>query len=341
MPCFLPVGTRGAVKGVEFDRLEGWDCRAVLANTYHLMTRPGVELIRRAGGLHAFMGWNRAILTDSGGFQVMSLASRRRITEEGVEFRMPEDGTRHFLTPEAAMELQSAFGVDIAMALDVCPPYPAERSEVEAAAKLSERWAVRCRAAFRGPGLLFGIVQGGVHEDLRRASAQATVAIGFPGYAIGGVAVGEPKAAIRSVTAFTAGLLPEEKPRYLMGVGTPADLLASVRLGVDLFDCVLPTRNGRMGHAYTSGGEVTIKHEVFKEDLSPLDPECACPVCRRHSRAYIRNLFVLKDFSAPMLISIHNVHFYLSWMQCIRDAIVEGRLAALEAPPERKVDAGA
>ncbi|MBC8645859.1 MAG: tRNA guanosine(34) transglycosylase Tgt [Thermoanaerobaculia bacterium] len=341
MPCFLPVATRGAVKGVEFERLEGWDCRAVLANTYHLMARPGIEIIRRAGGLHAFMGWNRAILTDSGGFQVMSLASRRRITEEGVEFRMPEDGTRQFLTPEDAMELQSAFGVDIAMALDVCPPYPAERSEVEAAAGLSLRWAERCRAAFRGPGLLFGIVQGGVHEDLRHASAQATVAIGFPGYAIGGVAVGEPKEAIRSVTAFTAALLPEEKPRYLMGVGTPADLLASVRQGVDLFDCVLPTRNGRMGHAYTSRGEVTIKHEVFKEDLAPLDPECTCPVCRRHSRAYIRNLFVLKDFSAPMLLSIHNVYFYLSWMQRIRDAIAEGRLAALEAPPERKLDSGA
>jgi queuine tRNA-ribosyltransferase len=341
MPCFLPVGTRGAVKGVAFDRLEGWDCRAVLANTYHLMTRPGVETIRRAGGLHAFMGWSRAILTDSGGFQVMSLASRRRITEEGVEFRSPEDGTRHFLTPEAAMELQAAFGVDIAMALDVCPPYPAERREVEEAARLSLRWAKRCREAFGGPGLLFGIVQGGVHEDLRRASAEDTVALGFPGYAIGGVAVGEPKEAIRSITAYTAPLLPEEKPRYLMGVGTPADLLESVRQGVDLFDCVLPTRNGRMGHAYTAAGEVTIKHEVFKEDLSPLDPECGCPVCVRHSRAYIRNLFVLKDFSAPMLLSIHNVHFYLAWMERIRGAIAEGRLAALQAPPERKVDAGA
>jgi queuine tRNA-ribosyltransferase len=339
MPCFLPVGTRGAVKGVAFDRLESWDCRAVLANTYHLMTRPGLETIRRAGGLHAFMGWSRAILTDSGGFQVMSLASRRRITEEGVEFRIPEDGTRHFLTPEAAMELQSGFGVDIAMALDVCPPYPAERREVEEAARLSLLWAKRCREAYRGPGLLFGIVQGGVHEDLRRASARDTAAIGFPGYAIGGVAVGEPKEAIRSVTAFTASLLPEDKPRYLMGVGTPADLLESVRQGVDLFDCVLPTRNGRMGHAYTAAGEVAIKHEVFKEDLSPLDPECACPVCRRHSRAYIRNLFVLKDFSAPMLISIHNVFFYLAWMGRIRAAIAEGTLAALEAPPERKVDA--
>lgn len=340
-PCFLPVGTRGAVKGVAFDRLEAWDCRAVLANTYHLMVRPGLETIRRAGGLHAFIGWGRAILTDSGGFQVMSLASRRRITEEGVEFRIPEDGSRHFLTPEKAMELQSAFGVDVAMALDVCPPYPAQRAELEKAWRLSAGWAARCRDTYDGPGLLFGIVQGGVHEDLRRASAEATVALDFPGYAIGGVAVGEPKEAIRAITDFVARLLPEEKPRYLMGVGTPADLLESVRRGVDLFDCVLPTRNGRMGHAYTSLGEVTIKHERFKEDLSPLDPGCDCPVCRRHSRAYIRNLFVLGDFSAPLLLSLHNVYFYLAWMRRIREAIRDGALKSLQAPPEGKIAEGA
>ena len=339
-PCFLPVGTRGAVKGVEFDRLEQWDCRAVLANTYHLMARPGIELIRRAGGLHAFMGWNRAILTDSGGFQVMSLASRRRVTEEGVEFRGPEDGTRHFLTPELAMELQSGFGVDIAMALDVCPPFPAEDKEVEAAARISQRWAERSRRAWRGPGLLFGILQGGTHEDLRAAAAGPLTDLDFDGYAIGGVAVGEPKEAIRRITRFSAPLLPEEKARYLMGVGTPADLLESARAGVDLFDCVLPTRHGRMGHAYTRRGEVAIKHERFKEDLSPLDPDCACPVCRRHSRAYLRNLFVLKDFSAPMLLSLHNVFFYLDWMRRIREAIASGALASLEAPPEEKLREG-
>jgi queuine tRNA-ribosyltransferase len=336
-PCFLPVGTRGAVKGVEFDRLEEWGCRAVLANTYHLMARPGIEIIRKAGGLHAFMGWARSILTDSGGFQIMSLASRRRITDEGVEFRSPEDGTRHFLTPESAMELQSDFGVDIAMALDVCPPFPAERDEIVHACRLSRDWAMRSRDAYRGPGLLFGIVQGGTHEDLRRDCASEVVALDFPGYAIGGVAVGEPKPQIRAVTAATARLLPADRPRYLMGVGTPADLLESVRSGIDLFDCVLPTRNGRMGHAYTSAGEVTIKHERFKEDLSPLDPRCECPVCRRHSRAYLRNLFVLKDFSAPMLISIHNVYFYLSWMKRIRSAVREGALAGLEPPPEGKI----
>lgn len=339
-PCFLPVGTRGAVKGVEFDRLEGWDCRAILSNTYHLMARPGREIIRRAGGLHAFLGWPRAILTDSGGFQVMSLSSRRRVTEEGVEFRSPEDGTRHFLTPELALQLQSEFGVDIAMTLDVCPPFPAERREVEEACRLSELWAARSRTSWPVGGdgaLLFGIVQGGTHEDLRRTAAARLVDLDFDGYAIGGVAVGEPKEAIRAITASTAPLLPEEKPRYLMGVGTPADLLASVRAGVDLFDCVLPTRNGRMGHAYTRAGEVTIKHERFKEDLSPLDPDCGCPVCRRHSRAYLRHLFVLGDFSAPMLLSLHNVFFYLDWMKRIRAAIAGGEIARLASPPEGKI----
>ena len=340
-PCFMPVGTRGAVKGVAFDFLEAWDCRVVLANTYHLMARPGLELIEKAGGLHAFMGWPRAILTDSGGFQVMSLAARRRVTEEGVEFRSPEDGTRHFLAPELAMQLQAGFGVDVAMALDVCPPFPAERAEVEEACRRTLAWAERSKRAYAGPGLLFGIVQGGTHEDLRRRSAEDLAALDFPGYAIGGVAVGEEKSAIREVTALSAALLPDAKPRYLMGVGTPADLLAAVRDGVDLFDCVLPTRNGRMGHAYTAAGEVAIKNERFKEDLRPLDPACGCPVCRRHSRAYIRNLFVLKDFSAPMLLSLHNVHFYLAWMRTIREAIAGGTLASLAAPPEEKVPEGA
>jgi queuine tRNA-ribosyltransferase len=338
-PCFLPVGTRGSVKGVEFDRLEEWDCRAILSNTYHLMARPGREVIRRAGGLHAFLGWRRAILTDSGGFQVMSLSSRRRVTEEGVEFRGPEDGTRHFLTPELAVEVQSEFGVDIAMTLDVCPPFPAERAEVEEACRLSGAWAARARARWsrKDGALLFGIVQGGTHEDLRKSAAATILDLDFDGYAIGGVAVGEPKDAIRAITAFTAPLLPEDQPRYLMGVGTPADLLASVRAGVDLFDCVLPTRNGRMGHAYTRGGEVTIKHERFKEDLLPLDADCGCPVCRRHSRAYLRHLFVLGDFSAPMLLSIHNVYFYLEWMRRIREAIRRGELAGLSAPLEGKI----
>ncbi len=337
-PCFLPVGTRGAVKGIEFDRLEEWDCRAILSNTYHLMARPGREIIRRAGGLHAFLGWKGAILTDSGGFQVMSLSARRRVTEEGVEFRTPEDGTRNFLTPELAMELQSEFGVDIAMTLDVCPPFPAQRAEIEEASRLSTAWAARSRRSWRGGGLLFGIVQGGTHEDLRSESAARLLEHCFDGHAIGGVAVGEPKESIRAITAFTAALLPETKPRYLMGVGTPADLLASVRAGVDLFDCVLPTRHGRMGHAYTRRGEITIKHQRFREDLAPLDAECGCPVCRRHSRAYLRHLFVAGDFSAPMLLSIHNVFFYLDWMKRIREAIASDALGAIEGPPEGKIE---
>jgi queuine tRNA-ribosyltransferase len=239
------------------------------------------------------------------------------------------------------MELQSAFGVDVAMALDVCPSLPAERAELEEAVRITVAWAERSRRAWTGPGLLFGIVQGGTDEALRRRCAESLAALGFPGYAIGGVAVGEAKAAIREVTESSAALLPPDRPRYLMGVGTPADLLASVRAGVDLFDCVLPTRNGRMGHAYTRAGEVAIKHERFKEDLAPLDPACGCPVCRRHSRAYLRNLFVLKDFSAPMLISMHNVFFYLDWMREIRGAIREGRLGGLAAPPEEKIPDGA
>ena len=301
------------------------------------MARPGADLIREAGGLHAFVGWERAILTDSGGFQVMSLAKHRRITEEGVEFRSPEDGTAHFLSPERAMELQSDFGVDIAMALDVCPPFPAAEGEVESATALSLRWAERSRRAYRGPGLLFGILQGGTREELRRGAAPPLIELGFDGYAIGGVAVGEPKEAMLRITRFAAATLPEEKPRYLMGVGTPADLLAALRAGVDLFDCVLPTRHGRMGHAYTRSGEVTIKHERFKRDLSPLDPDCSCPVCRRHSRAYVRNLFVLKDFSAPMLLSLHNVFFYLDWMRRLREAIAAGELPRIAAPPEGPV----
>ena len=239
------------------------------------------------------------------------------------------------------MELQSAFGVDVAMTLDVCPSLPASRAELEEACRITIAWAERARRAWAGPGLLFGIVQGGTDAALRRRCADALAAMDFPGYAIGGVAVGEEKAAIREVTEASASLLPDDKPRYLMGVGTPADLLASVRSGVDLFDCVLPTRNGRMGHAYTRAGEVAIKHERFKEDLSPLDPACACPVCRRHSRAYLRNLFVLKDFSAPMLISMHNVYFYLDWMRAIRGAIAGGGLAGLAAPPEEKIPEGA
>jgi queuine tRNA-ribosyltransferase len=338
-PAFMPVGTLGAVKGVSFDLLEAWDCRLILANTYHLMLRPGLAGIRRAGGLHRFTGWNRGFLTDSGGFQVMSLAANRVVTEDGARFRSHLDGAEAMLTPELAMELQSAFGTDVAMCLDVCPALPAPRREVEDAVAITSRWARRCRDAWQGPGLLFGIVQGGTHDDLRARSAEEISALGFAGHAIGGVAVGETKEEIARVTAITCERLPGDRPRYLMGVGTPADLLRAVRAGVDLFDCVLPTRNGRMGHAYTSEGSIAIKNARFAEDDQPLDPACPCPVCRRHSRAYLRHLFVLRDITAPVLISTHNVRFYLDWMARIRAALESGRLASLEAPPDEKLPA--
>ena len=336
-PAFMPVGTLGAVKGVAFDLLEAWDCRLILANTYHLMLRPGLDGMRRAGGLHRFTGWRRAYLTDSGGFQVMSLASQRVVTEAGVRFRSHLDGAEAILTPERAMELQSVFETDVAMCLDVCPPFPSPDREVEDAVSITSRWARRCRDAWRGPGALFGIVQGATRDDLRARSADEIRRIGFDGYAIGGVAVGEEKEEIDRITAATCARLPEEQPRYLMGVGTPADLLRAVRSGCDLFDCVLPTRNGRMGHAYTAGGSLTIKNARFAEDDLPLDPTCACPVCRRHSRAYLRHLFVLHDITAPVLISTHNVFFYLAWMARIRAALAAGTLGALEAPPDDKI----
>jgi queuine tRNA-ribosyltransferase len=338
-PAFMPVGTLGAVKGVPFDLLENWDCRLILANTYHLMLRPGLDGIRRAGGLHGFTGWARGFLTDSGGFQVMSLAAQRVVHEEGVRFRSHLDGTAAMLTPELAMRLQGAFATDIAMCLDVCPALPAPRREIDEAVARTTRWAKRCRDAWEGPGALFGIVQGGTHDELRQRSSEEVAALDFAGYAIGGVAVGEEKEAIDRVTASTCARLPAEKPRYLMGVGTPADLLRSVRAGVDLFDCVLPTRNGRMGHAYTSEGTLAIKNARFRDDGSPLDPTCACLVCRRHSRAYVRHLFVLNDITAPVLISMHNVHFYLAWMRRIRSAILEERLSSLDAPPDEKIAA--
>jgi len=303
----------------------------VLANAFHLMVRPGIEIIRRAGGLHAFMGWARAILTDSGGFQVMSLASRRRITEDGVEFRSPEDGSKHFLTPERAMELQSDFGVDIAMALDVCPPFPAERSEIENACALSQKWAARSLRAYRGPGLLFGIVQGGTHEDLRRGAAQRLLELPFAGFAVGGVAVGESKDAIRSITALTAALLPADRPRYLMGVGTPADLLESVRAGIDLFDCVLPARNARHGVLFTREGVLKIHNARFRDDPRPVDAGCACPCCSRLSRAFLHHLMRAGELTGPVLATLHNLRYYLDFMAELRQAIALGALADLAA----------
>lgn len=327
-PVFMPVGTYGAVKGLSADLLESLDARIILANTYHLWLRPGVPTIAGFGGLHRFTGWNRSFLTDSGGFQVMSLAGFRKLTEEGAAFRSHLDGSLHLLTPEESVRAQAAFGVDIAMVLDECVALPATRDEVARAMERTHRWAKRSRDAWEGEGLLFAIVQGGTEPDLRRESAAALRALDFPGYAIGGLAVGEAKEAMAETVALTARELPADRPRYLMGVGTPGDIVRAVLAGVDMFDCVLPTRNARNGQLFTSEGVVRIKRAEYAKDERPLDPACGCPTCRRHSRGYLRHLFLAKDLTAPVLLSTHNVAFYLDFMAQIREAIASGALPA-------------
>jgi queuine tRNA-ribosyltransferase len=330
-PAFMPVGTRGTVKGLGPDDLRAAGAQIVLANTYHLHMRPGHELIRDLGGLHAFMGWDGPILTDSGGFQVFSLSKIRTITDEGVEFRSPVDGSRHFLSPEIAVGVQHALGVDVIHPLDECLAYPASREATERSLDLTLRWARRSRAAHAaapGRALLFGIVQGGGHADLRDRAVDETVALGFDGYALGGLAVGEPKPLMYDLTGRVAGRLPRDHVRYLMGVGRPEDLVESVARGVDLFDCVLPTRNARNGQCFTADGPLTIKHARFTRDGSPLDGSCTCYTCRRFSRAYLRHLFVSDELLAYRLLSLHNVHFYLGLVAAMRGAIAEGAFGA-------------
>lgn len=333
----MPVGTAGTVKAVRFSDVEAAGAEIVLANTYHLTVRPGGELIRSLGGLHRFIGWSRPILTDSGGFQVMSLAASRKLTEEGVTFRSHLDGTPHLLTPERAVELQLGdFGVDVAMALDECTPYPATREEARASMDLTHRWARRGRAAFvalqervasaRGaaegpPSAQFGIVQGGMYEDLRAESAEAIASLGFEGVACGGVSVGEPKERMRAIVEATGPALPVEKPRYLMGVGRPDDLLHAVLHGFDLFDCVLPTRAARHGLLYTRDGTLAVKHARYRTDDAPIEADCSCPTCRRHSRAYLRHLFLLGEPTAATLLTVHNLQAILDLMRRIRDAL--------------------
>ena len=335
-PAFMPVGTQGSVKAMRHRDLEEAGAQIMLGNTYHLYLRPGDELIARRGGLHRFIGWPHPILTDSGGYQVFSLADRRKITEEGVEFRSHLDGSLHLLTPESAVDIQARLGSDIAMVLDECLAYPATRDEAAPSTERSVRWAVRCRSRLlelRGgrtdgvdvsnPGQAqFGIVQGGVFQDLRDDSAGATAAIGFEGYAIGGLSVGEPIDLMYSVVAATARRLPEDQPRYLMGAGTPQDLVECVARGIDMFDCVLPTRNARNGQLFTSEGRINIKNARFAEDDGPLDPQCDCYTCRTHSRAYLRHLFMAGEMSAGALNTLHNLTFYLDTMGRIREAIV-------------------
>ena len=343
-PAFMPVGTRAAVKGVTSEMLVDLGAEIVLANTYHLHLRPGDDLIARLGGLHTFMGWSRPMLTDSGGYQVFSLASRRTLSEDGVVFQSHLDGRSYKLTPESAVDIQSRLGADITMTLDECPSWPATERDVDAAVSRTLRWARRARTRFDAlrsggatdvarptPGQVqFGIVQGGTYPHLREASAAGTVGIGFDGYAIGGLSVGEPIDAMLETAAKTAALLPADQPRYLMGVGTPSDLIQAVVRGIDLFDCVLPTRNARNGQLFTRHGPLNIRNARYAEDPRPIDAECGCPTCRNYSRAYLRHLAVAGEIGSSTLNTVHNLFFYLDTMGSIRKAIEFGTVEDLE-----------
>jgi queuine tRNA-ribosyltransferase len=344
-PVFMPVGTLGTVKGTRFEALEApeMDARVILSNTYHLWLRPGAEVIRACGGLHKFTGWERALLTDSGGFQVWSLGALRKISEEGTEFRSHVDGSLRFLSPEVSMSVQAALGSEVVMAFDECAPGEATHALALRSLELTARWANRSRKSFdalqregmdtgrvegpdrlSGAQALFGIVQGAAHLDLRRESLARTVSIGFDGYAIGGLSVGEEKSLMYEVVRELAPQMPPERPRYLMGVGTPQDLIECVARGVDMFDCVLPTRNGRTGQAFTSRGKLTIKNARWTGDGRPLDEACACAVCLRHSRAYLRHLYVTGEMLASILLTHHNLCFFLDTMRRVRQAIRSG-----------------
>lgn len=324
-PVFMPVGTAGAVKAVPGDVLDSLGVPIVLANTYHLFLRPGHERIEKLGGLHRFMSWDGAILTDSGGYQVFSHRELCRISEEGVEFRSHLDGSKNFISPEKAIDIQRSLGSDIAMVFDDCTPYPSGLADAEASMELSMRWASRCRERWKagddGARGLFGIVQGGVFPDLRKRSAGALMEMEFSGMAIGGLSVGEPKDVMDEIVSCTLPLLPEDRPRYLMGVGTPDDIVRSVAMGVDMFDCVLPTRNARNGCLFTSEGRILIKNAVYAEDHGPLDPECSCQTCRKYSRAYLRHLFMSGEYVSAFYNTVHNLTFYLDMMRKIRDSI--------------------
>lgn len=330
----MPIGTQASVKTLSQEELEQLGYRLILANTYHLYLRPGAERIARLGGLHAFMSWRGAILTDSGGYQVFSLAPLRQIDDEGVTFRSHIDGSLHRLTPERAIEVQQLLGSDIMMALDECPPYPAEYDTVAQAVERTYRWAIRCKQAWQAKettrlcpsdgGALFGIVQGGIYEDLRKVSIDQITSLDLPGYAIGGVSVGEPVERMRAIVEFTTPRLPPDRPRYLMGVGTPEDIRHAVACGVDLFDCVLPTRLGRHGAVFTSRGRLNLRNARFAECTEPIDPECDCTVCQRYSLAYIHHLFRAGEMLGYRLASYHNLAYYARWMQTLRKEIMAG-----------------
>jgi queuine tRNA-ribosyltransferase len=343
-PVFMPVGTAGTVKAMTADAVRATGARLVLGNTYHLMLRPGAEQVAALGGLHRFMDWPGPILTDSGGFQVMSLAKLRSIDAEGVTFQSHIDGSKHRLTPQRATEIQHLLDATITMALDECTPFPATQEVAAASMELSMRWAESCRAAFISrPGYaMFGIVQGSTYPELRARSADRLTAIGFEGYAIGGLAVGEGQATMYAMLDATTPHLPSDKPRYLMGVGTPDDLLGAIARGVDMFDCVIPTRAGRTARAYTAQGVFNLRNARFAEDGGPVDPACTCPACRSHSRAYLHHLFRCGEMLGPMLLTWHNLHYYQDLLRGIRRAIVERRLddhaGALRAAWQRGED---
>ena len=336
-PAFMPVGTAATVKAMKPETVRQTGADIILGNTYHLMLRPGAERVARLGGLHKFMNWRRPILTDSGGYQVMSLSDLRKLTEQGVEFRSHIDGSKHMLTPERSMEIQRLLGSDIVMAFDECPRADQPRDAIAASMEMSMRWARRSRDAFDAGGdhaenaALFGIQQGALDEDLRRSSADALTAIGFDGYAIGGLAVGEGQEAMFATLDFAPGQLPQDRPRYLMGVGKPDDLVGAVERGVDMFDCVLPSRSGRNGQAFTWNGALNLRNARFAEDQEPLDPRCPCDSCGTYSRAYLHHLVKAGEILGAMLMTEHNIAFYQQLMQTMRDAIAEGRFPAFAA----------
>jgi queuine tRNA-ribosyltransferase len=337
-PVFMPVGTAGTVKAMTADAVRATGARMVLGNTYHLMLRPGAERIARLGGLHRFMDWHGPILTDSGGFQVMSLSGLRKMDADGVTFQSHIDGSRHRLTPERSVEIQHLLGADVTMCFDECTPFPATHEQAATSMRLSMRWAARSREAFvprPGHGL-FGIVQGGIFPDLRAESVAVLTDIGFEGYAVGGLAVGEGQEAMFTTLECTTPLLPTDEPRYLMGVGTPSDLIGAVRRGIDMFDCVMPTRSGRTGRAYTRGGVINIRNARHAEDNRPLDPACTCPACRGHSRAYLHHLFKANEMLGPMLLTWHNIQYYQDLMAELRAGILAGDLAGATA----RIEAG-
>ena len=331
-PAFMPVGTAATVKAMMPESVAATGADILLGNTYHLMLRPGAERVARLGGLHQFMNWQKPILTDSGGFQVMSLSELRKLTEEGVTFRSHIDGSKHMLSPERSMEIQRLLGSDIVMCFDECPALPADRDRIASSMQLSMRWAKRSRQAFgTRPGhALFGIQQGGLEEDLRRESAEALQEIGFEGYAIGGLAVGEGQEAMFGCLDTAPGMLPQDKPRYLMGVGKPDDIVGAVKRGVDMMDCVLPSRSGRTGQAWTRRGQVNIKNARHADDPRPLDEQCTCPACRNYSRAYLHHVFRAQEMISGMLLTWHNLHYFQEIMQGMRDAIEAGQFAAWE-----------